>query len=454
MNKKHFDYICIGAGSGGVASANRAALHGAKVALIESKKIGGTCVHVGCVPKKVMYHAAQLHEFITDYAPDYGIDAPIKQFNWATLVKNRQAYIDRAQASYEKNITKNGITVFQGHAKFVDKNTVDVDGEQITAQHILIATGGYPIIPSIEGAHHGIDSNSFFELNEQPKRVVIIGSGYIAVELAGVLQGLKSETHLVMRNDTPLRHFDKQISSSLMNHMEQQGIQVHPNKNVQRIIKNNDGCLTVSFDEYDSNTVQADCVIWAVGRAPSTQQLDLQKADIECDSQGYIPVDDYQTTNIPHIYALGDVMSKGITLTPVAVKAGRLLAERLFGQQPNTMMDYSYVPSAVFSHPPIGTIGMSQQEAEAEYGKDSLKIYESTFTAMQSAVTSHRQATYMKLICAGTDEKVIGLHGIGYAMDEILQGFAVAIKMGATKKDFDSCVAIHPTSAEEFVTMR
>ena len=448
----HFDYICIGAGSGGVASANRAAMRGANVALIESNKIGGTCVHVGCVPKKVMYHAAQLHEFISHYAPDYGIDVTINAMNWSQFVENRQAYIKRIQTFYEKNITTNDIQVFHGDAKFVKEKTIEVNGQLLSADHILIATGGYPVLPNIEGSEHGIDSNGFFKLTEQPKRVAIIGGGYIAVELAGVLQGLKSETHLFMRQDKPLRTFDSMLSDSLTEMMKQQGIQLHQYSPPERIEKNKDGSLTVFSASHPRVTV--DCVIWAIGRAPATASLELDKTNVQYNERGYIPVDAYQETNIKGIYALGDVMADGVELTPVAVKAGRLLSERLFGQQPQAKMDYSFIPSVVFSHPPIGSIGLTQQQAEEQYGAEHLKIYKSEFTAMQSAITSHRQATHIKLICAGEKERVVGLHGIGYAMDEILQGFAVAIKMGATKEDFDACVAIHPTSAEEFVTLR
>jgi len=440
-----FDYICIGAGSGGIASAR-----GAKVALIEGKVVGGTCVNVGCVPKKAMWYGAQVAEAINLYAPDYGFDITVNKFDWKTLVANREAYIDRIHGSYDRVLTKNGITRIEGYAHFVNNNTVSVNGKEYTADHILIATGGKPVFPDIPGAELGIDSDGFFELAEQPKRVAVIGAGYIAVEIAGVLHSLGTETHLAVRKDKPIRNFDEMLSTTLVELMAQEGPTLHTNSTPEKLEKNSDGSLTLSFT--NGNSLVVDEVIWAIGRSPLTESLQLENTDVELNERGYIKTDEFENTTAQNIYALGDINGK-IELTPVAVKAGRQLSERLFGGKPEAKMDYDLVPTVMFSHPPIGTIGLTEQEAIAQYGEANVKVYNSSFAAMYTAVTKHRQLTRMKIVCAGDDEKVVGLHGIGFAMDEILQGFGVAMKMGATKADLDSCVAIHPTSAEEYVTM-
>lgn len=453
----HFDYICIGGGSGGIASANRAAMHGAKVALIEAQELGGTCVNVGCVPKKVMWHGAQVAEAINLYAEDYGFDVELKKFNWSKMVENRQAYIGRIHESYDRVLGNNKITVIKGFARFVetegvDANTVEVNGEHYTADHILIAVGGRPSIPNIPGAEHGIDSNGFFELMEQPKRVAVIGAGYIAVEIAGVLHSLGTETHLFCRKESPLRSFDPMIIDTLVEVMNTEGPTLHTHSVPKAVVKEADGSLTLHLENGETQNV--DTLIWAIGRHPATDAINLEKTGVAINDRGYIKVDEYQETNVKGIYCVGDIMEGGIELTPIAVKAGRLLSERLFNGQTNAKMDYTLVPTVVFSHPPIGTIGLTEQEADEQYGKDNVKVYTSGFTAMYTAVTKHRQPCKMKLVCAGEDEKVVGLHGIGFTVDEMIQGFAVAMKMGATKADFDAVVAIHPTGSEEFVTMR
>ncbi|MCL9782913.1 glutathione-disulfide reductase [Vibrio sp. S4M6] len=448
----HFDYICIGGGSGGIASANRAAMYGAKVALIEAQDLGGTCVNVGCVPKKVMWHGAQVAEAMHLYAADYGFDVEVKNFNWETLVKNRQAYIGRIHQSYDRVLGNNKVNVIKGFAKFVDAKTVEVNGEHYTADHILIAVGGRPTIPNVPGAEHGIDSNGFFELNEQPKRVAVVGAGYIAVEIAGVLNALGSDTHLFVRKQSPLRSFDPTIVETLTEVMNEEGPTLHTHSTPKEVVKEADGSLTLHLENGESQNV--DCLIWAIGRHPTTDAINLSATGVETSKGGYIKVDEYQQTNVAGIYCVGDIMEGGIELTPVAVKAGRQLSERLFNNKPEAKMDYDLVPTVVFSHPPIGTIGLTEPEAIEKYGEENVKVYSSGFTAMYTAVTQHRQPCKMKLICAGEDEKVVGLHGIGFAVDEMIQGFGVAMKMGATKADFDSVVAIHPTGSEEFVTMR
>ncbi|HIF9070592.1 TPA: glutathione-disulfide reductase [Photobacterium damselae] len=449
---KHFDYICIGGGSGGIASANRAAMYGAKVALIEAKALGGTCVNVGCVPKKVMWHGAQIAEAMHLYAKDYGFDVEMKGLNWGKLVESREAYISRIHTSYETVLGNNKIEVINGFAQFVDAKTVEVDGEHYTADHILIAVGGRPSIPAIPGAVHGIDSNGFFELKEQPKRAAVVGAGYIAVEIAGVLNGLGTDTHLFVRKESPLRSFDPMIIETLTEVMAAEGPTLHTHSVLKEVVKEEDGTVTLYFENGESHNT--DILIWAIGREPTTDAINLAAAGVETNNRGFIKVDEFQQTNVEGIYCVGDIMEGGIELTPVAVKAGRQLSERLFNNKPNAKMDYALVPTVVFSHPPIGTIGLTEPEAIAQYGAENVKVYKSGFTAMYTAVTQHRQPCRMKLVCAGEDEKVVGLHGIGFGVDEMIQGFGVAMKMGATKADFDSVVAIHPTGSEEFVTMR
>lgn len=454
---KHYDYLAIGGGSGGIASINRAASYGKKCAIIEAKHLGGTCVNVGCVPKKVMFYGAQIAEAIKSYAPDYGFDVTVNQFDFAKLVESRQAYIGRIHTSYNNVLAKNNVDVLNGFAKFVDAKTVEVqyaDGstEQVTADHILIATGGRPSIPKVKGAEYGIDSNGVFALTELPKRVAIVGAGYIAVELAGVFNSLGVESHLFVRQHAPLRNQDPLIVETLLEVLAQDGIQLHTKAIPQEVVKNEDGSLTLKLE--DGRETNVDCVVWAIGREPATDVINLEATGVATNERGFIKVDKFQNTNVDGIYAVGDIIEGGIELTPVAVAAGRRLSERLFNNKPNEHLDYNLVPTVVFSHPPIGTIGLTEPKAIEMYGAENVKVYKSSFTAMYTAVTQHRQPCRMKLVCVGQDEKIVGLHGIGFGVDEMIQGFAVAIKMGATKADFDNTVAIHPTGSEEFVTMR
>lgn len=449
---KHYDYIAIGGGSGGIASINRAASYGKKCAIIEAKQLGGTCVNVGCVPKKVMWYGAQIAEAINLYAPDYGFELDVKNFSFAKLVENRQSYISRIHTSYNNVLAKNNVDVIHGFAKFVNKNTLEVNGEQISADHILIATGGRPSRPAIAGAEYGIDSDGVFALSSLPKRIAIVGAGYIAVELAGVMNALEVETHLFVRQHAPLRNFDPLVVETLLEVMQQDGIQLHIQAIPKEVIKNADGSVTLQLENGESETV--DCLVWAIGREPATDNLNLSAVGVEMNSRGFIKVDKFQNTNVEGIYAVGDIIEGGIELTPVAVAAGRRLSERLFNNKPTEHLDYNLVPTVVFSHPPIGTIGLTEPKAIEQYGSENVKVYKSSFTPMYSAITQHRQPCRMKLVCVGQEEKVVGLHGIGFGVDEMIQGFAVAIKMGATKADFDNTVAIHPTGSEEFVTMR
>ena len=447
---REYDIIAIGGGSGGIATMNRAGEHGAKAAVIEEKKLGGTCVNLGCVPKKIMWYGAQIAESFHHYGPDYGFTSSDVQFDFAKLRQNREAYIDRARSSYDGSFKRNGVDLIEGRAHFIDSHTVSVNGELIRAKHIVIATGARPSIPTIPGAELGGSSDDVFAWEQLPESVAILGAGYIAVELAGVLHALGVKTNLFVRRDRPLRGFDSYVVEGLVNEMEKMGLPLHTHKVPVKLEESEQG-ITIHFKDGSSHT--ASQVIWATGRRPNVDGLELEKAGVTLNERGFIQVDEYQNTVVDGIYALGDVTGEK-ELTPVAIKAGRTLSERLFNGKVSAKMDYTTIPTVVFSHPAIGTVGLTEEEAIKEYGQDHIKVYKSSFASMYSAVTNHRQESRFKLITAGADEKVVGLHGLGYGVDEMIQGFAVAIKMGATKADFDATVAIHPTASEEFVTMR
>ena len=448
---REYDIIAIGGGSGGSATMNRAAMHGAKAAVIEGNIIGGTCVNVGCVPKKVMWYGAQVSETLKNYAADYGYTIGETSFDFKTLRKNREAYIERSRQAFSNNFNRNGVDYIEGYARFVDKNSVEVNGEHIRAKHIVIATGSYAFVPNVPGSELGGTSDDVFAWEELPESVSIIGAGYIAVELAGVLHALGVKTDLFVRKGGPLRGFDQGIVEVLVEEMKKNGQPLHTHKVPQKLEKLDNGDIQIHFEDGTTHTSQK--VIWAVGRKANVQQLNLEAAGVKLTERGFIQVDEYQNTTTPGIYALGDVSGEK-ELTPVAIKAGRTLAERLFNGKTDAKMDYELIPTVVFSHPAIGSIGLSQEPAEAKYGAENIKVYESNFAGMYSAITVHRQMTKLKLITLGEEEKIIGLHGIGEGVDEMIQGFAVALKMGATKADFDATVAIHPTASEEFVTMR
>ncbi|MDH5360439.1 MAG: glutathione-disulfide reductase [Gammaproteobacteria bacterium] len=447
---KHYDLIAIGAGSGGLSVAERAASYGMKTAVVEMSKLGGTCVNIGCVPKKVMWFGANVAHALHD-AAGYGFDVEVKGFDWGKLVEAREAYIKGINDWYVTYLQDSKVDLIRGEAGFVDGHTLEVDGKQFTADHIVIAPGGTPVVPEIPGAEFGITSDGFFALTEQPKEVAVVGAGYIAVELAGVLQALGCNVSLLLRGQRLLKEFDPMLSEVLMDEMLAQGINVMPNIQLESLSRADDGSLTLKCGSGITRT-GLDTVIWATGRRPYTENLNLAAAGVESDERGFIPADKYQQTNIEGIYALGDVTGN-IALTPVAIAAGRRLADRLFNNMPERYLDYENVATVVFSHPPIGTVGLGEDEAREIHG-DAVKVYSSRFTAMYNAFTESKPKTAMKLVCVGAEEKVVGVHIIGAAADEMLQGFAVAVKMGATKKQFDDTVAIHPSSAEELVTMR
>lgn len=447
---KHYDLLSIGAGSGGLSAAERAAEYGKKTAVIENKIIGGTCVNVGCVPKKVMWFASEIASALDD-AKGYGFDVKVNDFDWSKLVEAREGYIKGITDWYGNYLEDSRIDYIEGTAKFIDAHTLDVDGKKITADHIVIAPGGYPIIPDVAGAEFGITSDGFFALKEQPKRVAVIGAGYIAVELAGVLNGLGSDVSMLLRRDHFLGSFDAMLRETLMEDMLNAGVNIMPRVNVEKIEKEQDGTLTVHCQS--GITIEGlNALVWAIGRAPNTAALNLDAIGIKTNEQGYVTTDQFQQTNVEGVYAVGDVTGEA-QLTPVAIAAARRLSDRLFNHMPDRKLDYTNIPTVMFSHPPIGTIGLTEGEARKLHG-DAVKIYQTRFTAMYHSLVEHKQQTAMKLVCVGAEEKVIGCHIIGKGADEMLQGFGVAIKMGATKKDFDNVVAIHPTSSEELVTLR
>ncbi len=444
-----FDLLVIGGGSGGLAHAQRAAEYGANAAVVEYGPLGGTCVNVGCVPKKIMWYSAhQAHQL--HHAPDYGFDVVVKGHDWGALKSRRDAYIKRLNGIYANNLDKRGVAHIQGGARFVDAHTVDVAGRRYRAERIAIATGGKPIVPDIAGAELGITSDGFFELEERPERVLLVGSGYVSVELAGVLNALGSETQVVVRKEGVLRSFDKMLSTELMEAMRNSGIRLDTGVIPETVAQTGDGIVLHAADGRSFGPV--DTLIWAVGRSPNTEMLEAASAGVHMDDKGFIPTDEYQQTNVDHIFALGDVTGRD-ALTPVAIAAGRRLADRLYGGMDGRHLEYHLIPTVIFSHPTIGTVGMTEDEAHARFG-DDVKVYTSAFIGMYYALGQDKQRSTMKLITTGAEERVIGCHVIGEGADEMMQGFAVAMRMGATKADFDDTVAIHPTSAEELVTMR
>jgi len=446
---KNFDLLVLGGGSGGLAHAQRAADHGMRAGVIESGPLGGTCVNVGCVPKKVMWYTAE-HAHHLGHATDYGFDIEVKGHDWSVLKSRRDAYVQRLNGIYASNLDKRDVSLITGHASFKDAHTITVGDREITADRIVIATGGRPIVPDIPGAEHGITSDGFFELEDQPRRVLVVGSGYIAVELAGILNALGSETRIVVRKNGIVRSFDSMLGTELMASMREHGIAIDTGIIPEKVVQSDEGLVLTSQDGRSFGPV--DCLIWAVGRTPNTAGLNVDVAGVATDADGFVPTDDLQRTNIAHISALGDVTGRA-ALTPVAIAAGRRLADRLYGGMEGRHLEYRLIPTVIFSHPPIGTIGLTEDEARAEHG-DAVQVYTSSFTAMFYALGDIKRRSSMKLITVGEDERVVGCHVIGEGADEMMQGFAVAMRMGATKADFDDTVAIHPTSAEELVTMQ
>ncbi|EEH15981.2 glutathione-disulfide reductase [Paracoccidioides brasiliensis Pb03] len=467
---KKYDYIVIGGGSGGSGAARRASgWYKAKTLIIENGRSGGCCVNVGCVPKKMTWNFSSIAETLRD-GVHYGYDIPQNlAFDFSVFKRKRDAVIERLNGIYERNWNREGIDLVHGTARFTGQKEVEVQlqdgsGERVryTAPHILIATGSYALFPDdVPGAHHGITSDGFFDLEVLPPKIAVVGAGYIAVELAGVLQSIGVETHMFIRGDTLLRKFDPMIQATITKRYEDMGVTIHRGfksfKQVELISdgKGSDRKLKMTHD--NGEVFEANELLWAIGRAPAVKDLGLEEIGVQLKHSGHIVVDEFQNTSVGGIYALGDVTGQA-ELTPVAIAAGRHLGNRLFGppELKSSKLSYGSIPTVVFSHPEVGATGLTEPQAIQKYGKENIKVYHTKFTAMFYDVmpTEEKQKnpTEMKIVCAGPEEKVVGLHILGLGVGEMLQGFGVAIKMGATKKDFDSCVAIHPTSAEELVS--
>jgi len=445
-----YDLIAIGGGSGGIALSNRAASYGARCLIIEKDTVmGGTCVNRGCVPKKAMWYSADMAHQIRN-APAYGFDVAQAKFDWNTFVGKRETYISNINKYYITSFEKNGVDALFGTAKLIDKNTVEVNGKQYSAERIALAPGGTPTVPDIPGKELAITSDGFFELESQPNKVLVLGAGYIAVELAGMLQALGTDVTLGVRKKTFLRDFEDILYNNLSDAMLADGVTIATEFTAAKIESVN-GKLNV-HGEAGQVLEGFEEVIFAIGRTPSTSELGLAEAGVTMDARGYIPVDKFQETNVSGIFALGDATGQA-ELTPVAIAAGRRMADRIYNGQTDRHLRYENIATVVFSHPPIGTIGLTEAQAREQFG-DEVKSYETSFNPMYMAFTDHKVKTAMKLVVVGKEERVVGCHMIGLAVDEMLQGFAVAISMGATKRDFDDTIAIHPTSSEELVTMR
>lgn len=448
MSEFDFDLFVIGAGSGGVRASRIAASLGARAAVCEERYLGGTCVNVGCVPKKLfVYASAKAHDLA--HTEGYGLKHDGFSFDWPTLRDNKTREIERLNGIYDSMLDNAGVEVINGHGKLIDPHTVEVGDTRYTAETIIIATGGWPYVPSFPGCEHAITSNEVFYLDAFPKRVLVVGGGYIAVEFAGIFNGLGAETSLFYRGDLILRGFDQDIREFVCDSLNQRGIDMTMNADVERIEKLPDGCLRTHCT--NGNTVDFDCVMFATGRAPNVHNLGIPELDITLNHNGTIQVNEWYQTNIPNIHALGDVIGR-VELTPVALAEGTALAHYLYDKTPPRAVDYNNIPTAVFCQPNIGTVGLTEEHARQQYGQ--IDVYLSSFKPMQHSLTGEQEKTLMKLIVdAGTD-RVVGAHMAGPDAGEIIQGIGVAMTAGATKDDFDRTIGIHPTSAEEFVTMR
>lgn len=443
-----FDLYVIGAGSGGVRAARFAAGFGAKVAVAESRYLGGTCVNVGCVPKKLLVYGAHFAEDF-EQASGFGWSLGEANFDWATLIANKDREINRLNGIYRNLLVNSGVTLHEAHAKIVGPHEVEVNGERFTAKNILIATGGWPQIPEIPGREHAVGSNEAFFLKELPKRVLVVGGGYIAVEFAGIFHGLGANTTLLYRGDLFLRGFDGSVRKHLQEELTKRGLDLQFNADIARIDKQADGSLKATLK--DGRVLEADCIFYATGRRPMLDNLGLENTDVQLTDKGFIKVDEQYQTSEPSILALGDVIGR-VQLTPVALAEGMAVARRLFKPEQYRPVDYKMIPTAVFSLPNIGTVGLTEEEAR-EAGHDVV-IFESRFRPMKLTLTECQEKTLMKLVVDGKTDKVLGCHMVGPDAGEIVQGLAIALKAGATKRDFDDTIGVHPTAAEEFVTMR
>ena len=443
-----FDLFVIGAGSGGVRAARFAAGYGARVAVAESRYLGGTCVNVGCVPKKLLVYGAHFAEDF-EQARGFGWSLGSANFDWATLISNKNREIDRLNGIYRNLLVNSGVTLLEGHARIVDAHSVELGGKRYSAKHILIATGGWPQITEIPGHEHAIGSNEVFFLEQLPKRVLVVGGGYIAVEFASIFNGLGADTSLLYRGDLFLRGFDKAVRLHLQDELNKHGVNLQFNSDIARIDKQADGSLQATLK--DGRVLEADCIFYATGRRPMLDNLGLENTQVELDERGFIKVDEQYQTSTPSILAIGDVIGR-VQLTPVALAEGMAVARRLFKPEEYRKVDYQLIPTAVFSLPNIGTVGLSEEQAKEE--GYSVKVFESRFRPMKLTMTESQERTLMKLVVDAATDRVLGCHMVGPDAGEIVQGLAVALKAGATKQLFDETIGVHPTAAEEFVTMR
>lgn len=443
-----FDLFVIGAGSGGVRAARFAAGFGAKVAVAESRYLGGTCVNVGCVPKKLLVYGAHFAEDF-EQASGFGWSLGEADFDWATLIANKDREINRLNGIYRNLLVNSGVSLIEGHAKITGPHEVEINGQRHTAKHILIATGGWPQIPEIPGHEHAISSNEAFFLKELPKRVLVVGGGYIAVEFAGIFHGLGAKTSLLYRGEMFLRGFDGAVRKHLHEELVKRGMDVQFNADIERIDKQADGSLKATLK--DGRELIADCVFYATGRRPMLDNLGLENTGVKLDKRGFVEVDDLYQSAEPSILAIGDVIGR-VQLTPVALAEGMAVARRLFKPEQYRPVDYRMIPTAVFSLPNIGTVGLSEEQA-VEAGH-KVQIFESSFRPMKLTLTECQERTLMKLVVDADTDKVLGCHMVGPEAGEIVQGLAIALKAGATKQHFDETIGVHPTAAEEFVTMR
>ena len=443
-----FDLFVIGAGSGGVRAARFAAGFGARVAVAESRYLGGTCVNVGCVPKKLLVYGAHFAEDF-EQAQGFGWTLGSAKFDWATLIANKNREIERLNGIYRNLLVNSGVTLLEGHARIVDAHSVELGGKRYSAEHILIATGGWPQIPDVPGHEHAIGSNEAFFLEQLPKRVLVVGGGYIAVEFASIFNGLGADTSLLYRGDLFLRGFDKAVRLHLQDELNKHGVNLQFNSDIARIDKQADGSLRATLK--DGRVLEADCIFYATGRRPMLDNLGLENTQVELDERGFIKVDEQYQTRTPSILAIGDVIGR-VQLTPVALAEGMAVARRLFKPEEYRKVDYQLIPTAVFSLPNIGTVGLSEEQAKEE--GYSVKVFESRFRPMKLTMTESQERTLMKLVVDTATDRVLGCHMVGPDAGEIVQGLAVALKAGATKQLFDETIGVHPTAAEEFVTMR